>query len=370
VSRRDALARADIHGASNPGLVMDRYADLQENDPDLRACSLRNAVSATRNLQALYEQAFARWEQRLGDAKTAVAGTGRGRVLIGSGQTVYETSLRLHGTYGFPFIPGSALKGLASSYAATVWGCSEHGEEQFSLTGSAYRCLFGTQDTQGLIVFHDAWLEPASLPEAMQMDVLTVHYPEYYRGNAAQRHDMESEDPIPVSYVSVQGRFLVAVSPVVNEEVAQPWVQLALDLLLEALAEWGVGAKTSAGYGRLYDGVTWEPPKVLPEEVAVAGLSPTDEHREEEAEGAAAPPPALAVGVYREGQIVRARRIEVTGRRGRGRQTYEILGDTENRGIVAGLENDVEIGQERELRVVSFEPRDRFVRLAPLEEGE
>jgi hypothetical protein len=67
---------------------------------------------------------------------------------------------------------------------------------------------------------------------------------------------------------------------------------------------------------------------------------------------------------------VRARRIEVTGRRGRGRQTYEILGDTENRGIVAGLENDVEIGQERELRVVSFEPRDRFVRLAPLEEGE
>lgn len=366
MSRREALVQVDVHAADNPGLVMDRYADLRAEDPSRRALSLENTCNAGGRLHPLYRQAFVRWRQGLGDALTALVGTDRGRLLIGSGETVYETSLRLHGTYGFPFIPGSALKGLASSYAANVWG---EEDEEFSDTGSAYRCLFGTQDTQGLIVFHDAWPEPASLPEALQMDVLTVHYPEYYRGKAARRHDMESDEPNPVTYLSVQGRFLVAVSPVVNVEAAQPWVQLALELLLEALAEWGVGAKTSAGYGRLYDGVQRRPPQVLADGAAVSTAAPPVEERcQEQTQEAATPTPPGAIGGYYEGQIVRARRVEETGRRAKKRQAYDILGDSDNRGIVAGLDNDVAIGQERKLRVVSFDPNDRYVRLVPLEE--
>ena len=73
--------------------------------------------------------------------------------------------------------------------------------------------MFGTQDGQGLIVFHDAWLEPASLAEAMQMDVLTVHYPYYYRGQAAGLYDIEIMDPRPIPFISVKGRFWLPYLP-------------------------------------------------------------------------------------------------------------------------------------------------------------
>jgi hypothetical protein len=36
-------------------------------------------------------------------------------------------------------------------------------------------------------------------------------------------------------------------------EQAEKWTQLALDLLKEALSDWGAGGKTSSGYGRLGD---------------------------------------------------------------------------------------------------------------------
>ncbi len=43
------------------------------------------------------------------------------RVIVGLGaESVLETSIRLHRIYGFPIIPGSALKGLARAYAKLV----------------------------------------------------------------------------------------------------------------------------------------------------------------------------------------------------------------------------------------------------------
>src|SRR5207302_10163433 len=41
----------------------------------------------------------------------------KGRMIIGLGdESVLETAITLHRTYGVPYIPGSALKGLAAAY--------------------------------------------------------------------------------------------------------------------------------------------------------------------------------------------------------------------------------------------------------------
>jgi CRISPR-associated protein Cmr6 len=349
VARRDALSDVGIHAAGNPGLVMDRYA-VRIDDPDHRNEAYRNSIGATQGLQVLYKEAFERWQKGLINAETTVVRTGRtGRLLIGSGETVYETSLRFHSTYGFPYIPGSALKGLASSYAHNVWACPDRGGDVgFGIDGKNYEVLFGSQKTSGLIIFHDAWLMPNSLLQAMQLDILTVHYPEYYRGKAADRHDIETDEPNPIPFVSIQGSFLLAISAIVEQEAARPWVRLARELLLEALAEWGVGAKTSAGYGRLYDGEVWQPPSKGAESVRAAAPSPS--------------------GEYEEGQTVQAVRIEETGRRAKKRQAYQIVGDEDNRGFVAGRDNDVPIGEKRVLRVLDYDRSSQVVTLEPLDD--
>jgi len=66
------------------------------------------------------------------------------------------------------------------------------------------------------------------------------------------------DSPIPVPFLSVAGKFLVAVSwhgPISDH--AKRWMELAISLLRDALFDWGVGGKTTSGYGR-FDQAKWE----------------------------------------------------------------------------------------------------------------
>ena len=81
------------------------------------------------------------------------------------------------------------------------------------------------------------------------MDVMTPHHPKWLDG---EKPPTDFDSPVPVPFVSVRGKFRVAVSwhgPM--SEKAACWTELGFDLLTEALREWGVGGKTSSGYGRL-----------------------------------------------------------------------------------------------------------------------
>lgn len=306
---------------SNPALLLDRYANLKLD----KKIPFEGILAGVEGVKDLYKQAFERWKCSTGDAKTATVETKSNRILVGSGETVYETSIRLHGTLGTPIIPGSALKGLASQYAANVWG---EDAENFREEGSYYKCLFGTKNEQGLVIFHDAWIEPEDLSKSLLMDVLTVHYPEYYKGKAKIGVSIENDEPVPVPFLSIQGSFSIAISPVVPGEQTQKWAQLALDLVIEALEEWGVGAKTSAGYGRLYK-------KSITSSIKRS---------------------------YEVGDIVTARRVADSGRGSKKpRQKYEVEGGYS--GYVQGLDDDVEIGVERQLKVIRCDARQKTLGL-------
>lgn len=246
-----------------------RAAKENEKRSDELKAVFRAAIAASRSdsLGLLYNATYARWADSFSNKHSPhvseqLATTGRLIVGLGS-ENVLETGLRLHHTYGVPIIPGSALKGLASHYCHDVWGqrhdaSAPEENRQFRCPdrdnpGTYHSLLFGTTDDGGVITFHDAWIVPEALNEgALRLDVMTPHHPKW-QTNDAPPTDFDS--PVPVSFLSIAGTFDIRLSwsgPAdTPADRAKAWTALAMKLLQEALAEWGVGGKTSSGYGRL-----------------------------------------------------------------------------------------------------------------------
>jgi len=143
-----------------------------------------------------------------------------------------------------------------------VWG---EQESKFKNDGEYHQLLFGTTDESGCIIFHDGWLTPDS-PSPLKLDVMTPHHPKWLDGSEPPT---DFDSPIPVPFLSVAGRFRVAVSWCGPEDYDKSvsWTEMTFGLLLDALcgpvdpetkqrvsaAAFGIGGKTSSGYGLLID---------------------------------------------------------------------------------------------------------------------
>lgn len=246
-SRRIVFANWQLpsnNQSPHAGLWLDKFlTGHDESSEEAKpATQLVKEVSEI-NQPAGYEQFYNRWLETL--AKLGVKPrpiTVNGRLAIGLGQaSVIETSLTLHHTYGVPVIPGSALKGLASTYADqylanSIWRKGE----------KAHNALFGTVSRAGVVTFFDALPEPGKSNWKIHPDVITVHHPDYYQGKSKPPADWDSPTPIP--FLTVTGTFLVALQPAPG---ADGWEEVAYGILDQAMTELGVGAKTSSGYGRM-----------------------------------------------------------------------------------------------------------------------
>ncbi|MGE4046210.1 MAG: type III-B CRISPR module RAMP protein Cmr6 [Acetobacteraceae bacterium] len=200
--------------------------------------------------------------------------TARSRLLIGHGNpSGSDVGLTVHQTWGVPIMPGTALKGLLAHYIDAVYGDATDKAAQSwrgptwtngkpQAPGEDFATMFGApatgeEDTggqRGWVEFHDALYVPDSATgnNPFALDVLTVHQKDYY-GDIGWPSDWDS--PNPVGFVSVRPgtRFLLAVttgSQPAGQALAK-WRSLAIEQLTAALAEWGIGGKTAAGYGRL-----------------------------------------------------------------------------------------------------------------------
>ncbi len=272
-------ALSNLKQGQHPGLLLQKYAaDLE---PEARQKLMQSviAASACPSVNQLYGQAYLRWIKSfpVDNFHLSFPAATTNRLIIGLGTAnVLEAGIRLHQTYGIPIIPGSALKGLAAHYCHEVWGKESQNEnadeetKKFRNDGVYHRILFGDTDEsgRGTIVFHDAWIQPESLKGALRMDVMTPHHQDWQTKKQAPT---DFDSPVPVSFLSVFGTFQCHLSwagPMDHspEEIRQ-WLKLAQALLIDALSEWGAGAKTSSGYGRLV------PPESLPKRNA-SGTKP------------------------------------------------------------------------------------------------
>lgn len=261
--------------AQHAGLLLQRYLCEpvigDQAQPEERLALLQAAIRAAQNqsVHPLYRNAFERWKNTFAsrdDTRIQPVQT-IGRLIVGLGsENVLETGITLHHTYGLPILPGSCLKGLAAHYCHRVWGQheprfrklfeAEDAVDQDLLDGHGaptaenyHRFLFGTTDDTGSIIFHDAWYIPGSDPEPLRLDVMTPHHHNWLQG---QEPPTDFDSPIPVPFLSVSGQFLLVISwqgPDSNNK--QNWLDLIVSLLCDALQYWGVGGKTSSGYGRL-----------------------------------------------------------------------------------------------------------------------
>lgn len=168
------------------------------------------------------------------------------RLIIGLGGTsVIETGMTLHPLYGFPYLPGSGLKGLARAYAQIAVEPKPSGEELKEIFGSEDKDpRKATENRQGKVFFMDGL--PTLFPE-LDLDIMNPHYGEYYRG---EKPPADYLNPVPVTFLAVAAgqKFSFAIYCRDANLLAK-----AKEWLIGGLTELGAGGKTNVGYGYFKD---------------------------------------------------------------------------------------------------------------------
>ncbi len=267
---RNNLDNMDLKEAAHAGLILQRYLKVQKSDQSGNEAieewenHFETAIHASSAAGKIYKNALHRWEKSFSHEKAHAGAIFKteNRLVCGLGiASPTETGLTLHHTYGIPYIPGSSLKGLASNYCISVLSKTD---PSFAQGGETFNILFGDTESEGHITFHDGWIRPRG---TIHKDILTPHHSDYNGTEGAKASPSDFDAPVPVSFLSVSGEFLIVLTCDDATDNGKAWSELAAQILTKALQEWGVGGKTSSGYGRLIKHKSWnppEPPKVDP----------------------------------------------------------------------------------------------------------
>jgi len=199
-----------------------------------------------------------------------------GRLAINLADSLIRNAgISLDRLFGMPYIPGSAVKGVAR--AAALEEVRKLSGEQRASRFELFRKIFGTADNdfrrdEELHEFKDlmehkplnqkgavSFLPAYPIEEAkIVVDLTNVHFPEYYKDGDATKLRNESPQPNPFPCVESGVRFafclVVETAGQSNEllDTARNWLERALTVR-------GLGAKTAAGYGWF----SIEPPQVI-----------------------------------------------------------------------------------------------------------
>ncbi len=244
-SRRSAVQSVRPQATTNASLWLDKYFDQREVSPQEKTSkeTLVDEIANEIQFSTSYNAFYQRWHQELssiGAVMKEALVLGRLAINLGS-ESVLETSIALHHTYGVPFIPGSALKGLAAHYIKHLDGV------EWRKGSPAHEVLFGNTNSAGYVTFFDALYIPGTgfKGKALWPDVITVHHPDYYQAGKTPPPPADWDSPDPIPFLSATGKYLVALLGPVE------WVEKAFEILGLALDNEGIGAKTSSGYGRM-----------------------------------------------------------------------------------------------------------------------
>lgn len=240
----------------SPGTVGDRYADIQRQALDEL---IRVNNGQTDALLQGFVKRYTRSLELQGVKSLDMMTSSPLALHLSRGSSLENAGVCLHPIYGFAYLPGTGLKGLARAYAETVWLPMQPSEIEaerkiLAVFGNKVGGGDGPKSDKrffaGSINFYDAW--PTKWPKLI-LDIVNNHHAKYYqgRGNDERSAPGDWEEPIIINFPAVDRstpfRFFVGKRrPTASDES----LQLAEKWLTEALCHNGAGAKTNAGYGR------------------------------------------------------------------------------------------------------------------------
>ena len=195
-----------------------------------------------------------------------VYGELQGRLIVNlSDSLIQNAGICLDRNTGLPYIPGSAVKGVARHAALArlrsgewsirefmrVFGTSEVDfRENGELSEFAEAVPEEERTLKGGVDFISA--QPVTEPTIV-VDISNVHYPEYYQtGEVAS---LANESPKPNTFPAVEKgvRYAFCIAANGMDDVDSDLFAKARSVLVEAITESGIGAKTGAGYGWFSD---------------------------------------------------------------------------------------------------------------------
>jgi CRISPR/Cas system CMR subunit Cmr6 (Cas7 group RAMP superfamily) len=202
---------------------------------------------------------------------------------------VENSGLALDRHFGHPYIPGSALKGIAQVGAALceatlrerqlVFGWAPRNGDE-GLPENAPNAFAGS------VVFFAAH----PLREApLRVDIVNCHHMRYYQaGGSRPATDDESPNPQFFWVVKAGAEFQFVLAPVASDRTAAMKERLGLpadfdplakarEWLTRGLTEHGIGAKTAAGYGWFTQGGADDGARVPAEHAAAPAASDFNE---------------------------------------------------------------------------------------------
>lgn len=232
----------------NHGLLLDKYHEehqgQEKQKPELaKIAALRPnddllvRVSRARGA-ALDAMESRRWRRKTSGPLT---------LQLARASSFENAGIGLHPVYGFVYLPGTGIKGLARAYAETV----------AKAPAGDIEAVFGRagddEASAGDVVFHDAW--PVQWPRLV-VDIVNNHHSKYYQGDGESDPPEDFENPIPVTFLSVAPgcEFDFAIAPRRPADTDRQLLEKAKEWLDGALTMLGAGAKTNAGYGRFAGG--------------------------------------------------------------------------------------------------------------------
>lgn len=256
---------AGFHAPSSahPGLLFDRYIDGWNIPADGATCQVaapagRDSPGGKREFYQRVIAAYAANAMRadlarahaqlallirsLDGVQADIASSARFVSGLGTGHP-FEAGFIFHRTLGVPYLLGSSVKGLIRAWA-TLWGGGPEAEVERLFGPPAERDRLAA----GSVIVFDAL--PVT-PPAIELDVMNPHYGKYYGDATGATPPADYLEPKPVFFLATGPgavfRFSLAARR--RHEQAAADVARASELLGEALATLGAGAKTAVGYG-------------------------------------------------------------------------------------------------------------------------
>ena len=270
---------------THPGLALDKY--VESWDPDLKESGKLSEIVQKPTIEKIvklsrqwgdnlgFSDFLTRWQKTLanrGCFQFEATTVGPLTLHLARASALENAGICLHPIYGFVYLPGTGLKGMARAYAERIWlpvqpdpvqawqkiedvfgwAANPDRTKQIADKGHPAQPRRNPDEAEspvieascGQVIFYDAW--PTSCPSLIE-DILNNHHASYYQD---QEPPGDWDSPIPVYFLAVPAgqTFLFALGKR-RFDTSEELVHLAAEWLMGALEYEGAGAKTATGYG-------------------------------------------------------------------------------------------------------------------------